>query len=177
MLTTAENTSTRVPVAIEAEILCKTTGSDCFRAECAYLARGGIRVSEQPRLLKHIDEKRVRIVFPTDASIVDEGTVIGMVCLFDRAADLNVYAHCISAGPGVNAQLRSVYSPLNQVMPQPGVAGYKAVGRFIAWKQAAWNQFLTEDLEFGAEEASRRWLARFWSALDRMYGGGHLRGS
>jgi hypothetical protein len=115
------------------------------------------------------------MIFPADAPDLDDGTVVGLVCLWDLRENLNVYAHCISAGPGANAQLRALYSPLNQVKPQPGIAGDQAIAKFIAWKQASWGKFLNEELDIGTREASQRWVAAFWKALDRMYGGGNLR--
>jgi hypothetical protein len=158
------------------EIIEQTTSSECFRAEAAYLKRGGITTSPQPRLFKRIDDRFVRLIFPTSVEKIDDGTVVAIVCLWDDHEKVNVYAHCISAGAGVNAQLRSLYSPLNQVKPQPGMEGDKAVAKFIAWKQAAWSKFLNEELESATAAASQRWLASFWKALDRMYGGGNLRG-
>ena len=157
------------------ESIEQTVASDAFRVETAYLRRGGISVSERPRLLKQIDERFVRMIFPTNAKEIDDGTVVSMVCLWDARERLNVYAHCITAGPGANAQLRALYSPLNQVKPQPGIEGDKAIAKFIAWKQASWGKFLNDELELGTAAASARWLASFWKALDRMYGGGHLR--
>ncbi len=156
-------------------IIEHTISSDAFRVETAFLRRGGIAVALRPRLFKKIDERFVRLVFPTNVKEVDDGTVIAMVCLWDATENLNVYAHCITAGPGTNAQLRSLYSPLNQVKPQPGIEGDKAITKFIAWKQASWGKFLNEDLELGTLASSTRWIASFWKALDRMYGGGHLR--
>lgn len=159
----------------DVKIIEQTVNSDAFRVETAFLRRGGIAVSLRPRLFKKIDERFVRLVFPTNVKEVDDGTVIAMVCLWDATENLNVYAHCITAGPGTNAQLRSLYSPLNQVKPQPGIEGDKAITKFIAWKQASWGKFLNEELELGTLVSSARWIASFWKALDRMYGGGHLR--
>jgi hypothetical protein len=153
----------------------QTVASDAFRVEAAYLRRGGISVSPRPKLLKQIDDRFTRMIFPTDVKEVDDGTVVSMVCLWDARENLNVYAHCISAGPGANAQLRALYSPLNQVRPQPGIEGDKAIAKFIAWKQAAWGKFLNDELDLGTAAASTRWITSFWKALDRMYGGGYLR--
>lgn len=158
------------------EIIERTISSDCFHVETAYLRRGGIETSGKPRLFKRIDDRFVRLIFPTNMQDVDDGTTVAMVCLWDEQEKINVYAHCISAGPGANSQLRALYSPLNQVKPQPGVAGDKAIAKFVAWKQAAWGKFLNEELEIGTREASQRWVKNFWTALDRMYGGGNLRG-
>lgn len=159
----------------ESHIIEQTVAGDAFRVETAYLHRGGISVSPRPRLLKRMDDRFVRMIFPTDAKEIDDGTVVSIVCLWDAREKLNVYAHCITAGPGANAQLRAIYSPLNQVKPQPGIEGDKAIAKFIAWKQASWGKFLNEELELGTAGASARWLAAFWKALDRMYGGGNLR--
>jgi hypothetical protein len=159
----------------EAEIIAKTISSACIETEAAYLRRGGIATAHRPRLVKRIDARFLRMVFPTDVKEVDDGTVVGMVCLWDHQESINVYAHCISAGPGSNAQLRALYSPLNQVKPQPGTAGDAAIVKFVAWKQAAWGKFLNEELEMGTAAASQRWMTNFWKALDRMYGGGNLR--
>lgn len=159
----------------DVKIIEQTINSDAFRVETAFLRRGGISVASHPRLFKKINERFVRLVFPTDVQEVDDGTVIAMVCLWDANENLNVYAHCITAGPGTNAQLRSLYSPLNQVKPQPGIEGDKAITKFIAWKQASWGKFLNDELELGTLASSTRWIAAFWKALDRMYGGGHLR--
>lgn len=156
-------------------VIERTLASDAYRVETAYLRRGGISVLSRPRLLKRIDDRFVRTLFPTDAREIDDGTVVAMVCLWDFRENLNVYAHCITAGPGSNAQLRALYSPLNQVKPQPGLEGDKAITKFVAWKQASWGKFLNEELEVGTATASARWLASFWKALDRMYGGGNLR--
>lgn len=156
-------------------IIARTVESGCFQAEAGYLRRGGLAVADKPRLLKHIDNRFVRMIFPTTAREVDDGTVVAMVCLWDADEQINVYAHCISAGPGVNAQLRALYSSLGQVKPQPGVEGDKASVKFVAWKQAAWGKFLNEELELGTAAASQRWIENFWKALDRMYGGGNLR--
>lgn len=159
----------------DSQLISRTAASDAFRVESAFLRRGGISVSTRPRLFKRIDNRFVRLIFPTDAKEVDDGTVVAVVCLWDFREDLNVYAHCITAGPGSNAQLRALYSPLNQVKPQEGIEGDKAIAKFIAWKQAAWGKFLNEELETGTNAAAARWLTWFWQALDRMYGGGNLR--
>jgi hypothetical protein len=152
------------------EVIQRTVTSECFRAETAYLRRGGIETSSEPRLFKRIDDRFVRLMFPTDSQALDDGTVVAIVCLWDERERVNVYAHSISAGPGVNAQLRSIYSSLNQVKPQPGVEGDKAVAKFMAWKQAAWGRFLNEELDLGTAAASRKWIENFWKALARMYG-------
>jgi hypothetical protein len=35
-------------------------------------------------------------------------------------------------------------------------------------------KFLNDDLELGSEVAGTLWIASFWKALDRMFGGGYL---
>ena len=147
-----------------------------FQAELRYLARGGYEVASEPRLFKHLEHDLVRVVFPTTATEITEGTVVGLVTLYDRRERYNVYAHTLCAGPGVNILLKAFDQPMPPALPQPAPDGQRAIRQFVAWKQAAWTQFLTEELDLGAEEASRLWIARFWKALDRMFGGGHLLG-
>jgi len=155
-------------------VVKRVVASVCFQTEVAYLRRGNIETAANPRLYKKIDDRLFRLIFPTKVREVDDGTVVGMVCLWDAKENSNVYAHCISAGPGVNAQLRTIHSSLNQVKPQPGIEGDRAILKFVAWKQASWGKFLNEELALGTAVASERWLADFWKALDRMYGGGNL---
>jgi hypothetical protein len=141
-----------------------------------YIARGAYEVADHPRLFKHLEHGLVRVVFPTTVTEVVEGTVVALVCLFDLRERYNIYAHTICAGPGVNVLLSAWFSQMPQALPQPGKDGEKAIARFVAWKEAAWVKFLNDELELGTEEASAVWVAHFWKALDRMFGGGHLVG-
>lgn len=152
----------------------KVCTSDSFRAERAALGRGGCCVADRPALVKQLDNRKVRLIFRTDARVIDYGVTVGLVCLFDQIDEANIYAHPVHAGPGVNTALSSLFVPETQAQPQPGVAGYKARQKFVAWKKAAWAKFLIDELEAGTEEASAIWLTNFWKALDRMYGGGNL---
>lgn len=148
--------------------------SECFKAEVAYTARGGYEVERTPRLYKELEDGLVRVVFPTTVSEIEEGTVVCVTTLYDLKKRENIYGHVICAGAGVNTLLRTIHAPLGQAKPQPGIAGDKAILRFVAWKQAAWNKFLVDDLELGTAEASRVWLRSFWKAMDRMFGGNVL---
>jgi len=159
---------------IDEAIVRKVVTGEAYRVERDALARGGSQVSERPGLMKQLENKKVRLIFPTDARIVEHGTAVGLVCLFDQVDDVNIYAHPVFAGPSVNTALRSLFVPEAQAHPQPGIAGYKAREKFTAWKTAAWFKFLTDELELGTERASALWLTSFWKALDRMYGGGNL---
>jgi hypothetical protein len=158
------------------EVILAVVGSACFRSERACLARGGFPVADRPRLLKRLENDKVRLIFPTTVAEIDFGVAVGLVCLFDLAEQLNVYAHAVFAGPDVNASLRSLFVPATQAKPQPGVEGNKAIIKFAAWKAAAWSRFLTDELELGSARASQVWIESFWKALDRMYGGGNLLG-
>lgn len=157
-------------------IILAVVESACFRAERACLARGGFSVAERPRLYKRLEINKVRLIFPTTVTEIDFGVAVGLVCLFDLAERVNVYAHAVFAGPDVNASLKSLFVPAAQARPQPGVEGYKAISKFAAWKAAAWHKFLTDELELGTARASQIWIESFWTALDRMYGGGSLLG-
>lgn len=156
------------------EIVRAVRGSDCFKLEAAYLARGGFEVAGEPRLVKDLEGRNVRLIFPTRVNRVEEGVVVALVCLFDSAEGRNLYAHSIFAGPSVNASLQSLFVPPSQAKPQPGIEGNKAIMKFVAWKQAAWIKFLNDELQLNTKEASAIWIESFWKALDRMYGGGNL---
>ena len=158
------------------EIVAAIRRSENFTSEVRYIARGDYQVADQPRLFKHLEHGLVRVVFPTTVSEVVEGTVVALVCLYDQREQYNVYAHTICAGPGVNVLLRASFSQMPQALPQPGREGEKAIAQFVAWKEASWVKFLNDELELGTEDASALWLANFWKALDRMFGGGHLVG-
>ena len=156
------------------QIISAVRGSECFKAEASYIARGGFETAERPRLLKQLENDKVRLIFPTRTSVIEEGVVVALVCLFDLTDTRNRYAHAIFAGPTVNASLRNLFVPAAQAKPQPSDAGNKAILKFVAWKQAAWSKFLNDELEMGNEEASAIWIENFWKALDRMYGWGNL---
>ena len=155
-------------------IVEKVLRSDCFANETRYVERAGFRVRREVRLYKDLEDDLVRVVFPVDADLLEEGAVAAITCLFDRTSDRNLYAHTICAGPGANPTLKAVHSPLGRATPLPGVDGDKAVLHFVEWKKAAWGRFLNEELELGHKEAAARWTRSFWKALDRMFGGGVL---
>jgi hypothetical protein len=148
--------------------------SGAFNAERKYVERGGYTVSREPRLFKFLDDTLVRVVFPTDATTISEGAVVCITTLFDMKRGENLYGHIICAGAGVNALLRSPDTPMPPALPQPEPDGPREVRRFIAWKEASWVKFLNDDLELGNDIASAIWIANFWKALDRMFGGGVL---
>jgi len=157
-------------------IVATVVNSAVYKAEAACLARGGAVVRPRPRLFKALENELVRLIFPTSAREVDDGTPMGLVCLYDKRQGANIYAHAIFAGPTVNASLRSLYNPPTQAKPQPGDAGNRAILKFMAWKQAGWEKFLVDELDQGTARASEAWIGAFWRALDRMYGGGNLVG-
>jgi len=152
----------------------KVLESDCFQHETRYAERAGFRVRRELRLYKELEDDLVRVVFPVDADLMEEGAVVAITCLFERATDRNLYAHTICAGRGANPTLRAVHSPLGRATPQPGAAGDKAVLHFVEWKKASWGRFLNDELELGNKAAGALWTRGFWRALDRMFGGGVL---
>lgn len=162
---------TKEAVLTKEEVIEAVRESACFQAEVAYAGRGGYAVEDEPRLYKELKNGLVRVVFPTTETNLEEGSVIAITCLFDRKTGENIYGHTICAGPGVNALLRAIHSPLGKALPQPGEVGEKAVLHFVALKQATWGRFLVEELEHGNTRASANWLRSFWKGLDRMFGG------
>jgi hypothetical protein len=148
--------------------------SACFQAEVHYAERGGYEIESEPRLYKVLEEDLVRVVFPAKPSYMEEGTVLAVTCLYDRAKDYNIYGHTICAGPGVNVLLKNVFAPLGGAHPQAGNAGPKAILKFVEVKRCIWNKFLLDDLEMGNAAAGALMVKNFWKALDRMFGGGVL---
>ncbi|MBI2424109.1 MAG: hypothetical protein HYV27_14860 [Candidatus Hydrogenedentes bacterium] len=148
--------------------------SECFKAEVIYAERGGYKIALEPRLYKVLEDDLVRVVFPAAPSYMEEGTVLAVTCLYDRAKGYNIYGHTICAGAGVNVLLRAVYAPLGGAHPQSGNAGPKAIMKFTEVKKGLWGRFYLEDLELGNAEAGARYVRGFWKALDRMFGGGVL---
>lgn len=156
------------------EIIRAVCASDCYQSEAKCIARSGWEVAERPRLVKVLENEKVRLIFPTRIARVEEGVVVGLVCLYELHDRRNVYAHAIFAGPTVNPALGSLFVPATQAKPQPGTKGNKAILQFVGWKRAAWMKFLNDELELGQDRASAIWIENFWRALDRMYGGGNL---
>ncbi len=157
-----------------ASIIRAIVESDGFNAERKYVERGGYTVSREPRLFKFLENDLVRVVFPTDCAEISEGAVVCITTLFDMTKGENIYGHIICAGPDVNTLLRAIDNPMPPAPPQAPPVGPREVRRFVAWKEAAWVKFLNDDLEHGNEIASAIWIANFWKALDRMFGGGVL---
>ncbi len=155
-------------------VIEEVRNSECFKAEVRYAARGGYTTELEPRLYKELEGGLIRVVFPAKPSYMEEGTVLAVTCLYDSNERYNIYGHTICAGPGVNTLLKNVFAPLGGAHPQAGNAGPKAILKFVEVKRALWNRFLIEDLELGNEAAAARAVQGFWTALDRMLGGGHL---
>ncbi|MBX3395569.1 MAG: hypothetical protein KF841_09400 [Phycisphaerae bacterium] len=155
-------------------VITDIKASACFQTESAWLARGGFPVAPRPRLYKVLEKDMVRVIFPTLVTTVDEGTAVGLICLYSLQDRSTIYAHAVFAGPTANASLRSIFNPPTQAKPQPGLDGNLAILKFVAWKAAGWSKFLNDELAMGTDEASRIWIENFWKALDRMYGGGNL---
>jgi hypothetical protein len=155
-------------------VIRAVTESENFKSEVRYIARGGYGIGAEPRLFKYLENDLVRVVFPTTVTEVTEGTVVALVSLYDEKDKCNVYTHTICAGPGVNILLKAMFSPMPQARPQPGRDGDKAIAQFVAWKEASWVKFLNDELDLGTTAASAIWIANFWKALDRMFGGNHL---
>lgn len=158
----------------EERIIEEVRNSECFKAEVRYASRGGYETEMEPRLYKELEDGLVRVVFPVKPSYMEEGTVLAITCLYDKKENYNIYGHTICAGPGVNTLLKNVFAPLGGAHPQAGNAGPKAILKFVEVKRALWNRFLIEDLELGNRDAGARLVQGFWTALDRMFGGGYL---
>ncbi len=71
-------------------IITRVGESECFKAEAASLARGGFQMCKRPGLFKELENRKVRLIYPTEVRKVEEGAAVGLVCLFDLETGSNV---------------------------------------------------------------------------------------
>ncbi len=155
--------------------------SECFKGEVHYAERSGHHeIERHARLYKKLErdtvrnEQLIRVVFPAAPQLIELGSVMAITCLYDLDKGYNIYGHVICAGPGVNGLLKAIHAPMGSTHPQPGVAGERAIMHFVDWKRAEWDRFLIDELDRGRQAASEQYVANFWKAMDRMFGGGCL---
>jgi len=157
------------PEKTNTEITESVLSSTAMTALRSLLARQGQRIDPQAIVYKDLSATRVRLMFPVTGGEIVRGTVVAVVCLFDRVTDQTLYAHPMHAGPEVNPLVGYVDSPMSAPKPQDGANGSRADGRIIQHKKALWARFLEALPELGREEAGRRWREGYYWALKRLY--------
>ncbi|MFQ5591542.1 MAG: hypothetical protein ACE5HE_10300, partial [Phycisphaerae bacterium] len=129
----------------------------------------GLRIERTPIVHKYLSQKHLRLMFPVNGSIIQHGTVVLIVCLYDCRSEETLYAHPVHAGPSVNPLLKHPDGPMALPKAQPGRDGDRATARMIAHKKALWKRFLRDVDAEGLEAASSRWRQGYYWALRRLY--------
>jgi len=143
-------------------------GSEAFGIEVAYAARGRFAVAAEPRLVVPVDAAWTVAVFPSDAELVEGGSLVGVAAWFHGPSGATPYVHCLAAGP--EAELLFLHGDRALGLPLGGI-GEDARRAYAAWRRSAWSRFWLDELELGRHAASRRWLDGWWVALQRLLTG------
>jgi radical SAM/Cys-rich protein len=125
-------------------------------------------------LLKRLDEEYTQVVFPTDAMVLQAGSLVAVSFVYHHASRRGTLSHCLCAGAETEIQFLKGDVAFGLPRPQPGDAGDGALANYRWWRRWAWSKFWTDDLESGPAVASENWLARFWTALEALFGGNDL---
>ncbi len=157
-----------------AAIVRDIISSDEWRAEIAYAQRGGFAVAERPRLVKKLDDDFVQLIFPTNASVLQAGSLVAVSIVYHVPSRRVVLSHCLCAGAESEIQFLKSDVAFGLPRPQPGKVGEDARATYRSWRRSAWSQFWLNDLETGPATASEAWLAAFWVALETLFGGNEI---
>lgn len=143
----------------------RAAGSEAFAVERAYARRGGFEISREPILVGEAGPDTV-VVFPSDARLLEAGSLVGAAAHLDRASGTVRHVHCLSAGP----EPEMVFLHGDRALGL-GVPGDDAARRAYArFREEAWTRFWLRELEEGLAAASRAWLAEYRDALARLLG-------
>jgi hypothetical protein len=164
------------PLAAEdAAIVSDVLASEPWRIEVAYAARGGFEVEESPYLIQPLDEDWVLLVFPTEVSWIQGGTLVALAAVYQPSTRLVWHVQCLSAGPEPEILFMRGRAALG--LPYPGQcsdSGLRTLA-YATWRKEGWTRFWLDELEKGLKAASRHWLGEFPWALERLFGGNRLR--
>jgi len=145
-----------------------------WRIESAYAQRGGFDSVKHPCLIKEIDNDFMEIIFPTNVSLVQAGSLVAVAFTYHVASRSVVLSHCLCAGPEAEIQFLKGDVAFGLPLPQPGKAGEEAKETYRSWRRTAWSRFWLNDLESGVAVASQTWLNEFWDALEALFDGNEL---
>ncbi len=151
--------------AVVAEVLA----SDEWGVEVAYARRGGFAVSERPRLVSRLDDEFVQVVFPTDALLIQAGSLVGVSFTYHVPSRSVAISHCLAAGPESEIQFLKGGVAFGLPLPQPGAAGDVAKSAYRSWRRSAWSRFWLDELERGLAVASDNWIGAFWNAMASLF--------
>jgi len=154
-----------------AEPVADIVSSDEWRVETDYARRGGFTVSTHPRLIKALDADFIQVVFPTNAVLLQAGTLVAVSFVWHGPSRRVALSHCLCAGAESEIQFLKGDVAFGLPRPQPGAAGDIARATYRSWREKAWSEFWVNELEHGLAVASESWLLSFWAALDALFGG------
>lgn len=156
-------------------IVDRVVASRAWQIEAAYARRGGFAVNPSPRLLQDLDEEHVQAIFPTDAALLQGGSLVALSVIYHRPSACVIYAHCLSCGPEAEIIFLRGDTALGLPRPQEEPTVRSARRAYIDWRKNAWTRFWLDELEQGLSVASTRWRDSFWQALEDLFGGNKLR--
>ncbi len=148
--------------------------SEAWRVESGYVQRGGFTLIETPGLLKEIDDEYVQVVFPTDALLLQAGSIVAVAFTYHAPSRSVSLSHCLCAGSEVEIQFLKGDIAFGLPQPQSGQAGEDAIVAYRSWRRGAWSRFWLNELDNGLAVASDRWLGDFWGALETFFGGNDI---
>ncbi len=153
------------PSEAERELARRAAGSEAFAVEQAYARRGGFEILAEPLLVGEAGDEAV-VIFPSDACLIEAGSLVGAAAHLDPASGAVRHVHCLSAGP----EPEMVFLHGDRALGL-GLPGDEARRRaYAAFREEAWRQFWLWELERGLAEASRTWLEAYHRALARLFG-------
>ncbi len=154
------------------DTIATVVSSDVWKIENAYAQRGGFAVSKCPRIVRDLGSGFIQLIFPTNAALVQGGTLVAVSVVHSTLRKETVLAHCLSGGPEPEIQFLLGNEAFG--LPQPCDDATEARATYATWRLEAWSRFWLDELENGIAIASERWLRDFWLALEDLFGGNDL---
>jgi len=159
-----------------ARFVADVMAGTAWNIEVAYARRGGFSILDRPRLIKQGAGGFLHLVFPTNARLIQSGTLVALSVAYEAAAHEVIYAHCLCAGPEAEIQFFGGRTSLGLPPLVTGDHERRAEAEYVTWRRKAWSDFWADELEQGIAAASAAWIRAFWEAMERLFGGNELAG-
>lgn len=137
--------------------------SAAWQIEAAYARRGGFALGEDARLGARLAGDWTLVIFPTDAEILDGGSIVAAAAYYHEPTRETRWVQCLSAGAEAETVFLAGDGALG--LPLPGDPQGRERQRYAEWRRQAWTAFWLDELELGVHAASTRWLDHYWAAL------------
>ncbi len=160
------------PLSVHTNAVAAVLSSDIWGIERAYARRGGFTVAERPRIIRELGDGFVQLIFPTDAVLIQGGSLVSVSVVYSTRHQETVFAHCLSAGP--EPEIQFLWGDEGLGLPKPCDDASEARARYATWRREAWSRFWLDELDYGIAHASAQWLENLWLALERLFGGNDL---